>query len=94
MTALSVLRGTPLLRNRERIGHIHYFSKDTALATLADTGFRVVDTMYTGVGIESDDLSTKRKLLRLPRQVLYRVDQDLAARVLGGWSLMVLATSE
>ena len=50
--------------------------------------------MYTGVGIESDDLSTKRKLLRLPRQVLYRVDQDLAARVLGGWSLMVLATSE
>lgn len=94
MTALSVLRGTPLLRNRERIGHIHYFSKDTALATLADTGFRVVDTMYTGVGIESDDLSTKRKLLRLPRQLLYRVDQDLAARVLGGWSLMVLATSE
>ena len=94
MTALSVARSTPMLRNRERIGHIHYFSKDTALATLADTGFQVVDTMYTGVGIDGGGLSLKRKVLRLPRQMLFRVDQDLAARVLGGWSLMVLATSD
>ena len=36
MTALSVARSTPMLRNRERIGHIHYFSNDTALATLAE----------------------------------------------------------
>ena len=94
MTALSVARGTPMLRNRERIGHIHYFSKGTAIATLEDTGFRVVDTMYTGVGIEAEDLSLKRKLLRLPRQALFAIDQDTAARVLGGWSLMVLATSD
>ena len=93
MTALSVMRGTPMLRNRERIGHIHYFSKGTAIATLEDTGFRVIDTMYTGVGIDGDGLSLKRKLLRLPRQALFAIDEDLAARVLGGWSLMVLATS-
>ncbi|MEM7284934.1 MAG: methyltransferase domain-containing protein [Actinomycetota bacterium] len=94
MTALSVMRGTPMLRNRERIGHIHYFSKGTALATLEDTGFRVIDTCYTGVGIDGADLSAKRRLLRLPRQAMFALDQDLAARVLGGWSLMVLATSD
>ncbi len=91
LTALSVLRGTPMLRNRERIGHLHYFTKGTALATLADCGFEVVDTMYTGVGIDARGLSAKRRLLRLPRQVLFRINEDVAARVLGGWSLMVLA---
>ena len=91
LTALSVLRGSPMLRNRERIGHLHYFTKGTALATLADCGFEVVDTMYTGVGIDGQDLSMKRRLLRLPRRLLFKVDEDLAARALGGWSLMVLA---
>lgn len=94
MTALSVMRETPMLHNRARIGHIHYFTKGTALATLADTGYRVVDTMYTGVGLDGADLSLRRRLLRLPRRALFAVDQDLAARVLGGWSLLVLATSD
>lgn len=32
---------------RRSVGHIHYFTKETALALLEDTGYRVIDHGYT-----------------------------------------------
>jgi cyclopropane fatty-acyl-phospholipid synthase-like methyltransferase len=91
LSAQEVLRGTPLLNARRSVGHIHYFSKETALATLEDCGYRVLDHFYTSGRTELGGHGWKSQLMRIPRQALYRVNPDTAARMLGGYSLLVLA---
>jgi len=91
ISVLSVLRGWPFITARKSVGHIHYSTKDTALATLEDTGYEVLDYFYTGSALELPNLSWKRKLLVIPRRLLFFINQNLAVRVLGGYSLLVLA---
>jgi SAM-dependent methyltransferase len=91
ISAQEVMRGTPLINARRSVGHIHHFTKETALATLEDCGYRVVDHFYTSGRTDLGELGWRSQLLRLPRQALYRVSPDAAARVLGGYSLLVLA---
>lgn len=91
LSAQEVLRGTPLLNARRNVGHIHYFSKETAIATLEDCGYRVLDHFYTSGRTDLGGLGWKSQLMRIPRHALYRMNPDTAARMLGGYSLMVLA---
>ena len=91
MNVQMVLRGTPIRRVRDLVGHIHYFSKDTALATLEDAGYHVVDHFYTPNMLELPHIGWRGQLMRLPRKLAYSLHPDLAARILGGYSLMVLA---
>ena len=85
----TVLRGSPFTRARESLGHLHYFSRDTALATLRDTGYVTMDEELTQPGI--DLWGGKSRLARLPRKAAFRLNPRLAARVMGGFSLLVLA---
>jgi cyclopropane fatty-acyl-phospholipid synthase-like methyltransferase len=85
----TVLRGSPFTRARESLGHLHYFSRDTALATLHDTGYATADEELTQPGI--DLWGGKSRLARLPRKAAFRLNPRLAARVMGGFSLLVLA---
>lgn len=91
LSAWMVARGRPLVDQRRSVGHIHHFSKETALATLEDTGYSIVDHCYTSGRTELPSLGWKSRLLKGPRRALYRVDADIAARTLGGYSLLVLA---
>jgi cyclopropane fatty-acyl-phospholipid synthase-like methyltransferase len=91
LSALALLRGSPLLHARRSVGHIHYFSKETALAALEDTGYEVMDWRYTCGRTELPNRGWKTRLLKGPRQTLFRMNADMAARTLGGYSLMVLA---
>ena len=86
----TVLRCTPVLQGRAQFGHLHYFIKQTALLTLEDAGYEIVDWFYTPGGIDRGK-TTKAKLAKLPRKVFFRLAPDLAVRVLGGYSLLVLA---
>lgn len=91
MSVQTVLRMSPLLTVREVTGHLHYFSEETALATLADTGFEVVDRRLTRAGIELPRRSIATRAAALPRAAFSRFSPHMAARVLGGSSLLVLA---
>jgi cyclopropane fatty-acyl-phospholipid synthase-like methyltransferase len=91
LSALALVRGGPLLHMRRSVGHIHYFTKETALAALEDTGYRVVDWHYTSGRTELPHLGWKTRLLKAPREALFRINPDAAARTLGGYSLMALA---
>lgn len=91
LSAQEVLRGAPLLNARRSVGHIHHFSKETALATLQDCGYTVVDHFYTSGRTELGGLGWKSQLLKIPRSALYKMSPDAAARLLGGYSLLVLA---
>lgn len=90
MSVQMVLRAEPIMRARAQVGHLHYFSKETALSTLRDAGYTVRDWFYTA-GVVDRPKSRLNRLGRLPRRVAARLSPDLAARVLGGYSLMVLA---
>ncbi len=87
----SVLRSSRILKSRSSSGHIHYFTKETALAILIDMGYEVVDYYYTNSSIELPNRGWKANLMKLPRMFFFSIHHDLAARILGGFSLLVLA---
>ncbi|MFZ4521210.1 MAG: class I SAM-dependent methyltransferase [Bacteroidales bacterium] len=91
ITVLGVLRNT-FMNSRKSVGHIHYFSKETALSTLRDSGFEILDHFYTaGLDLESSKKTFMSKLALLPRKFFYNINHDFGVRLLGGYSLMVLA---
>ena len=89
LSVQSVLRTSPLLGAREWLGHLHYFTRETALATLHDAGYRVIDDEFTQPAVEL--WGGKSRFLRGPRRFAFRLSPRWAARVLGGFSLLVLA---
>lgn len=91
LSVQTVLRKNALLKRRDLHAHLHYFTKETALRTLEDTGYRVLDTFYTP---RSNDLGTGRvqKILNPARRSLFALNADWAVRLLGGYSLLVLAS--
>ncbi len=91
LSVQTVWRLKPILIGRRNVGHIHYFIKDTALAALRDTGYTIIDYSYTAGMIEAPGKSLASKLLSWPRRILFGINQDFASRVLGGYSLLVLA---
>ncbi|MBS1751311.1 MAG: methyltransferase domain-containing protein [Bacteroidetes bacterium] len=90
LSVQGILRNIPMV-NRNSVGHLHYFMKETAIATLVDTGYEIVDSFYTAGMLELPRKTLKAKLAFLPRKLMYNVNEDLAAKVFGGFSLLVLA---
>jgi len=90
LSVQAVLRKNGLLRRRDDHAHLHYFTKETALRTLTDVGYQLVDFFYTPRCIELGD-TLAQKVARIPRRLAFAVAPDVSVRVLGGYSLMVLA---
>ncbi len=91
LSVQSLLRGKALPGVRKAYGHIHYFTKDVALQMLSDVGFEIVDYFYAprSIGLAN---TLAKKLAIPPRVLLFAIHKDLAVRVLGGYSLMILAS--
>ena len=86
-----------ILRNlhadiRESIGHLHYFTRSTALATLKDCGYQILDEHYTQAALArlGGHRGWRTELANVARRLLA---DDLSAKLLGGYSLLVLASS-
>jgi SAM-dependent methyltransferase len=90
LSVQAVLRKDGLLLRRDHHAHLHYFTKETALRTLTDVGYTIVDYFYTPRCIQLGDLLVQ-KIARIPRTLCFAVSPELTVRVLGGYSLMVLA---
>ena len=86
-----VLLAKPIMRRRRQVGHLHYFTKETALATLEDTGYEILDHFYTASTLDLPSPSLIYALGKWPLRVATLLNKDLAVRILGGHSLMVLA---
>ena len=87
-----LLRPKRLLDLRTQVGHLHYFAKETALATLEDAGYQIIDHFYTPSILELERNSVPvTQLLYWPRKLLFTLQPDHAARYLGGFSLLVFA---
>jgi len=91
LSAASVLRETPLLRVRAKVGHLHYFTRGLALSLLEESGFEIIEARYTGAALDAPQRSFTTRAAGWVRRLAYAVDRDLGARLLGGETLMVLA---
>lgn len=91
LSAVSVLRESPLLRVRDKVGHLHYFTRGLALSLLQDSGFEIIDARYTGAAFDAPQRSLRTKAAGIARRLAYAVNRDLGVRLLGGETLMVLA---
>src|SRR3989440_3974309 len=85
-----VLRGAVFLRNRHVHGHLHHFTKETALRTLEDAGYEVLDYSYSPE-FEMRSTILQTNLMKLPRKFFFALHKDWAVRILGGSRLLVLA---
>jgi Methyltransferase domain len=77
------------MQTRKSVGHLHYFSKATAIATLEECGYSVLGCSfkpYMFLGKKGG-----RKVLNFCRKVLYTASPNLNAKILGGSSLFVVA---
>ena len=95
LSMLTILRPKRLMKTREGVGHIHMFTAEMALAVLNDTGYEVTDSFFTagGLELEKNQRRLRTVLANLPRRMLGKINPHLAARILGGYSLLVLAKS-
>lgn len=88
----SVLRAS-FIKNRDTIGHIHYFTEESAIALLKDSGLEVIDYFLTDTAIDLYALhpSFSRLIANIPRRFFSLFSKSLSARLFGGYSLIVLA---
>ncbi|MGB8398668.1 class I SAM-dependent methyltransferase [Bradyrhizobium sp.] len=91
LSVQSVFRSQALLDARKSVGHLHYFTKQTAIETVRYAGYEIIDHHLTAMAMELPNRGLRANLMNVPRWLLSRLSPDLAARLLGGWSLMVLA---
>lgn len=89
LSALDVVRPARLLEARERYGHRHLYTRDIALDRVRRAGLTVVGTAYHAVPVVPG--SWRGRWLAPVRRGLSALAPDLAARALGGTSLVVLA---
>lgn len=91
LSVQSVIRPHGLLHTREAYAHLHYFTRETALRALEDTGYHIVDAVYTSDALDSPTELRGRRLLKWPRKLAFAINHDFAVHLLGGYRLLVLA---
>jgi hypothetical protein len=90
LSVLGLLRIKGILKNRQSVGHIHHFTKDTALATLEELGYEIIDYFYTPAVDDFRTKTIKNILIMLIRKMCFKLNRNLSVRIWGGYSLMVL----
>ena len=87
----SVLRNS-FLNQRYTLGHLHYFSAESAIALLKDTDHQIIDYFYTNVSFVNFKFykSPKTTIANIPRWAFSKISKSLSARIFGGYSLLVL----
>ena len=90
ISVMTVLMPRYLVERRKKYGHIHFFTKESALDLLKDSGFSIIDFFYTPASIDMGR-TIEAKLARYPQKLLYAINQNFCVRVIGGFSLMILA---
>lgn len=90
LSAQAVLRKGNLSKRRQMTDDLHFFTKETFLQSLRDEQYEILDWFYVPRSVHRAS-GISRKILQLPRKICFALDSDFAARLLGGYSLFVLA---
>jgi 2-polyprenyl-3-methyl-5-hydroxy-6-metoxy-1,4-benzoquinol methylase len=90
LTCLSLMRNV-LLAHRVAMGHIHYFTKDTALALLEDAGYKVVAHRYTPAVVDLAAKDVRSRIVTALQRAGFRLAPDRSVLMVGGYALLVAA---
>lgn len=85
--------GPGIARARRVVGHLHYFNEYTAAETLKDVGFEIVEQVLTTPLFSTLPRNPFQWVLAAPRMLSSLCGKRFSARMLGGYSLAVLARS-
>jgi hypothetical protein len=92
LSCRTILKPHILLQQRESVGHIHYFSKELVQWMLKDTGYEIIDWMYTKPMLDLKPPGTfKRRIKKILRNASFSINKDLSAKLWGSYSMMILA---
>lgn len=90
LSVQAVLRKENLSKRRQITEDLHFFTKDTFLQSLQDEDYEIIDWFYVPRSVHRAS-GPARRILQLPRRIFFALNSDFAARLLGGYSLFVLA---
>jgi SAM-dependent methyltransferase len=92
LSCRTVMKPHVLLQQRQSVGHIHYYTKEMTEWALKDTGYEIVDWLYTKpvVDVQPAD-SFKRFVKKILRNISFAIHKDWTVKKWGGYSIMVLA---
>ena len=90
LSAQAVLRKQNLSKRRQMTDDLHFFTKETFLQSLRDEEYEILDWFYVPRSVYRASGMAK-KVLQLPRMICFGLNSDFAVRLLGGYSLFVLA---
>jgi SAM-dependent methyltransferase len=88
MSVWSLFREKMLIESKNRVGHIHAFTEEFILEILKDYGFDIIDKIYTPPTYSHT--SIKQKITHGIRKFLFLLNNTLASKTIGGYSIMVL----
>jgi SAM-dependent methyltransferase len=91
LSVSSIIRDS-FIEDRRNLGHVHYFSFQSAIACLKDTEHVIIDYFFTDVGTyyTKQYPTLKRAFANLPRRISAFFNISLAAKIFGRYSIMVL----
>jgi SAM-dependent methyltransferase len=89
LSVQSVIRPGKLMSVREKVGHIHYFTPETALATVRDAGYIIRGHVFTR-SFDLEATTVKARLARIPRRLF---PEAVTMRLLGGYSILIDAAN-
>ena len=92
LSCRTVMKPHVLLQQRESVGHIHYFTRESATWALQDTGYDIIDWTYTKPVVDIDKPDTFRRFVKkILRNISFAINKEWSVKKLGGYSIMVLA---
>ena len=86
--ATAIVRG---VNEWDTVGHVHLFTMESALKTVEHTGHRVIDWVLTDPAVGTPNRSTRTRVFNLLRRPLAMLSARFAARLMGGYSILILA---
>ncbi|MEO6813248.1 MAG: class I SAM-dependent methyltransferase [Ginsengibacter sp.] len=92
LSCRTLLKPHVMLEQRNTVGHLHYFSKEIIEWALKDTGFTVIDWLYTKPVIDfRPKKNLKAKIKKVLRNMSFSINKNMSAKLWGGYSMMILA---
>ena len=90
LSVYSLIQRDGLTKRRRVLEDLHFFTKDTALQALLDENYEILDWFYAPRSIYRSSRMAE-KFRQLPRALCFVFHKDFAVRLLGGYTLFVLA---
>jgi cyclopropane fatty-acyl-phospholipid synthase-like methyltransferase len=88
----TVLKPHINLQQRETVGHIHYFTKDSIFWMLQDCGYKIIDWHYTKPEYDFKSVKgLKLNIKKILRRITFSISEKWGNRIWGDYSVMILA---